>query len=316
MIDVVVARKQREARDICSFELVSADATPLPPFSAGSHIDVQTPCKEVRQYSLCNSAADENSYLIAVLREVAGRGGSASMHDSLNVGNRLTISEPRNHFPLAHDARRTLLMAGGIGITPLLSMAERLSNTGSDFDMHYCARSPERMAFRERIASSRYVNRVSLHFDDGNPEQLLRFDRILAGAASDTHLYVCGPGGFMSHVLGMARAADWPEERLHWEFFAGAPVGANSGAFRVKIASSGRLIEVAEGQTVIAALGAHGIDVPTSCEQGVCGTCLTRVIEGIPDHKDLFLTPAEHAANDQFLPCCSRAKSAVLVLDL
>jgi vanillate monooxygenase ferredoxin subunit len=316
VIDVVVARKQWEARNIYSFELVAADKTPLPPFSAGSHIDVTTPSKAVRQYSLCNAAADENSYLIAVLRESAGRGGSASIHDVLKVGDRLTISEPKNHFPLAHHARRSLLFAGGIGITPLLSMAERLSNTGSDFEMHYCARSLERMAFHGRISASNYADRVSFYFDDGDAEQKLQLDLLLSNTPSDTHLYVCGPGGFMNHVLDSARSAGWPPECLHWEFFANTPAAANAGTFHIKIASSGQLIEVAEGQTVIAALSAHGIDVPTSCEQGVCGTCLTRVIEGIPDHKDLFLTPAEQAANDQFLPCCSRAKSAVLVLDL
>jgi vanillate O-demethylase ferredoxin subunit len=265
---------------------------------------------------LCNSTADEDSYLIAVLREAAGRGGSASMHDFVQAGDRLLISEPRNHFPLAHHARRSLLLAGGIGITPLLSMAERLSNAGSDFEMHYCARSLERMAFRERIAASNYADRVSLHFDDGDPGQRMRLDRLLSSLAPDAHLYVCGPGGFMNHVLGSARAAAWPEENLHWEFFAGAPVTASPGTFQIKIASNGQLIDVAEGQTVVAALRANGIDVPTSCEQGVCGTCLTRVMAGIPDHKDLYLTPAEQAANDQFLPCCSRAKSAVLVLDL
>jgi vanillate O-demethylase ferredoxin subunit len=296
--------------------LMASDGTPLPPFSAGSHIDVTTPSKATRQYSLCNAATEEGSYLIAVLREPAGRGGSASMHDVLNVGDRLTISEPKNHFPLAHHARCSLLFAGGIGITPLLSMAERLSNTGGDFAMHYCARSLERMAFHGRISASNYADRVFFHLDDGGAEQKLQLDRLLSNTPSGTHWYVCGPAGFMNHVLDSARAAGWPQECLHWEFFANTPVTANAGTFRIKIASSGQLIEVAVGQTVIAALNAHGIEVPTSCEQGVCGTCLTRVIEGIPDHKDLFLTPAEQAANDQFLPCCSGAKSAVLVLDL
>lgn len=311
-----MARKQREAQDIYSFTLVAADGAALPPYSAGSHIDVHTPSKEVRQYSLCNAAADENSYLIAVLREPAGRGGSASMHDIVQVGDRLTISEPRNHFPLAHHAVRTILFGGGIGITPLLSMAERLANAGSAFELRYCARSRERMAFRTRIMSSKYADRVSLHFDNGDPEQRLQIDRILSGTARDTHLYVCGPKGFMTHILDSARAVGWPEEALHWEFFAGNPMAESTGSFQIKIASSGQVIGVAEGQTVIAALSANGIEVPTSCEQGVCGTCLTRVIEGVPDHRDLFLTPAEQAANDQFLPCCSRAKSAVLVLDL
>lgn len=193
-------------------------------------------------------------------------------------------------------------------------MAERLANTGSDFELRYCARSLERMAFRARIAESEYADRASFHLDDGDPEQRLRIEPLLSGAPRNTQLYVCGPKGFMSHILDSARA--WSEKTLHWEYFSGNPVADSTGSFAIKIASSGQIIQVADGQTVIAALCANGIEVPTSCEKGVCGTCLTRVIEGVPDHKDLFLTPAEQAANDQFLPCCSRAKSAVLVLDL
>jgi vanillate O-demethylase ferredoxin subunit len=316
VIDVVVARAQQEARDICSLKLVAVDDAPLPPFSAGAHIDVCTPSKAVRQYSLCNGPDDTDGYLIAVLREAAGRGGSASMHE-VQTGQRLSISEPRNNFPLAHHARRSLLLAGGIGITPLLSMAERLFNAGSDFAMHYCVRSLDRMAFHDRLSTAYYADRVSFHLDDGPVEQAFRLDEVLRNAAADTHLYVCGPGGFMNHVLGTTRAAGWAEDRLHWEFFAGAAANAEgAGAFRVMIASSGKIIEVGTDQSVIAALHARGIVIPTSCEQGVCGTCITGVLEGVPDHRDLFLSAVERAANDQFLPCCSRAKSQLLVLDL
>ena len=316
MIEVLVAHRQPEARDICSLKLVGVDNVPLPPFSAGAHIDVCTPSKAIRQYSLCNGPEDTDGYLIAVLLEAAGRGGSASMH-GLQAGQRLSISEPRNNFPLAHHARRSLLLAGGIGVTPLLCMAERLFHAGSDFEMHYCARSLDRMAFHSRLSSAPYADRVSFHLDDGPPGQAFRLDAVLRNAPPDSHLYVCGPGGFMNHVLGSARAAGWAGDRLHWEFFAGAAAPTEeAGAFRVMIASSGQVIDVGADQSVIAALRAHGIVIPTSCEQGVCGTCVTRVLEGVPDHRDRFFSAAEQAANDQFLPCCSRAKSPLLVLDL
>ena len=316
MIDVIVARVQQVARDICSLKLVGVDDAPLPLFSAGAHIDVCTPSKAIRQYSLCNGPDDTDGYLIAVLREVAGRGGSSSMHE-IQTGQRLSISEPRNNFPLAHHARRSLLLAGGIGVTPLLSMAERLFNAGNDFEMHYCARSLDRMAFHDRLSSAYYADRVSFHLDDGPAEQAFHLDVVLRNSAPETHLYVCGPGGFMNHVLGSARAAGWAEDRLHWEFFAGAGSSAEvAQAFRVMIASSGQVIDVGADQSVIGALQAHGIVIPTSCEQGVCGTCITRVLEGVPDHRDLFFSTAEQAANDQFLPCCSRSKSPLLVLDL
>lgn len=314
---VRVARKAMEARDIATFELVAVDGTPLPPFAAGAHVDVQLPGGLTRQYSLCNDPAETHRYLIGVLRDAASRGGSAAMHDQVREGDELTISVPKNHFPLAHGAARSLLVAGGIGITPILCMAERLATLGAEFELHYCTRSPERTAFTGRIAASGFAARVQHHFDDGAASQKLDIATLVAAPQPGTHLYVCGPKGFMDAVLGAARAAGWPEGQLHYEFFA-ADVGPSEsdGAFEVQLASSGRVVTVAKEQTVVAALSAIGVMIPTSCEQGVCGTCLTRVLEGEPDHKDLYLTPQEQEANDQFLPCCSRAKSARLVLDL
>jgi vanillate monooxygenase ferredoxin subunit len=316
-LSVRVARKAVEAQDICTFELVAVDGRPLPSFSAGSHVDVQLPGGLTRQYSLCNDPAESHRYLIGVLRDAASRGGSVAMHDQVQEGALLTISTPRNHFPLAHEAERHLLLAGGIGITPILCMAERLAIAGAAFEMHYCTRSPERTAFRKRITSSAYAPQVQFHFDDGAPAQKLDLDALLATPQAGAHLYVCGPKGFMDAVLGTARARGWPEAQLHYEFFA-ADVAPRSGddAFEVQLASSGRVIVVAKDSSVTQALSAAGVEVPTSCEQGVCGTCLTRVIEGVPDHRDLYMTPEEQAANDQFTPCCSRSKSARLVLDL
>jgi vanillate O-demethylase ferredoxin subunit len=196
-------------------------------------------------------------------------------------------------------------------------MAERLSVLGGKFEMHYATRSRDRTAFAARIQQAPYASRVRFHFDDGAPEQKLDVSRVLAAAGAGTHLYVCGPKGFMDHVLSTARAQGWPEDRLHYEFFGTVVVKTDQDqSFRVKLASSGRIILVPKEKTVVQALVAAGVEVPTSCEQGVCGTCLTRVLEGEPDHKDFYLTLAEQAANDQFMPCCSRSKSPMLVLEL
>lgn len=316
-LSVRVSRKAIEAQDICSFELVSVDGSPLPAFAAGSHVDVQVPGGPVRQYSLCNDPAESHRYLIAVLRDPVSRGGSSGMHERVREGDRLSISAPRNHFALAHDADSHLLLAGGIGVTPLLCMAERLAKIGAEFHMHYATRSPERTAFRQRIATSAFAARVAFHHDDGADTQKLDIPSLLAAPRAGRHLYVCGPKGFMDVVLGAARAQGWAEAQLHYEFFsAELATSANDDGFEVMLASSGRVIRVAPDRSVVQALAEAGVTVPISCEQGVCGTCLTRVIEGEPEHRDLYLTPEEQAANDQFLPCCSRARSARLVLDL
>jgi vanillate O-demethylase ferredoxin subunit len=314
---VRIARKTAEAVDICSFELVEADGKPLPAFSAGAHVDVDVGNGLTRQYSLCNDPAESHRYQIAVLRDPATRGGSAGMHDRMNEGDLVTISAPKNHFPLAHEARKSLLLAGGIGITPILCMAERLAVTGADFEMHYCTRSQDRTAFHDRIRGSRYAPRVQFHFDDGDAAQKFDIAARLATPEPGTHLYVCGPKGFMDAVLATARDRGWPQAQLHYEFFSAdvAPSAADE-SFEVQVASSGRIVVVPKDKTVVQALADAGIEVQTSCEQGVCGTCITRVLEGVPDHKDLYFTPEEQAKNDQFTPCCSRSKSARLVLDL
>ena len=315
-IAVRVARKSTEAIDICSLELVALDGAALPAFSAGSHIDVQLPGGITRQYSLCNNG-ESHRYVVSVLRDPASRGGSQAVHDQVAEGDTLTISAPRNHFALAHDAKQHLLLAGGIGVTPILCMAERLAVTGGDFHMHYCTRSKERTAFLQHITDAAYAERVVFHFDDGGATQKLDLAATLATPRDGVHLYVCGPKGFMDAVLATARAQGWPEAQLHYEFFAGVVVASDDDAsFEVQLASSGKVVRVPLGKTVVKALEEAGVEVQVSCEQGVCGTCLTRVLEGIPDHKDMYLTPEEQAANDQFLPCCSHAKSARLVLDL
>ena len=317
MMEILVTSKKIIANDICLFELASLESDTLPPFSAGAHIDVKMPNGITRQYSLCNHPHESHRYQIAVLKDPASRGGSLAMHQQINEGDHLQISEPRNHFPLVHDAKRSLLFAGGIGITPILCMAERLAHTGADFELHYCTRSPEKTAFIERIQASEFADHVHFHFDDGKGSQKLETAKILASPEPDTHVYVCGPGGFMEHVLETAQAQHWSAEQLHREYFSAGPISSvDDDSFDIKISSTGQVINIPSDKTVIEVLEAFDIEIPFSCESGVCGTCLTRVIEGIPDHKDVFLTEEEQAKNDQFTPCCSRAKSAQLVLDI
>jgi vanillate O-demethylase ferredoxin subunit len=315
-IEVRVARTAREAEDICVFELVRTDGAPLPAFEAGAHIDVHVGDGVVRQYSLCNPPHERHRYQIGVLRDAASRGGSVAMHDAIEEGAVLRVSAPRNHFPLAASGR-SLLLAGGIGVTPILAMAESLAAQGAQFEMHYCARSPERAAFRERIAQAPFAAHVHYHFDSGDAAQKLDLARLLAEADADTHVYVCGPGGFIDYVVDTAKAHGLPGARVHLERFAAAAVDTTGDtAFDVRLASSGKVVTVPPDRTVVQALASAGVEVMVSCEQGVCGTCLTRVLEGVPDHRDAYLTDEERAANDQFTPCCSRSKSRVLVLDL
>jgi vanillate monooxygenase ferredoxin subunit len=314
---VRVAAKTREADDITSFELVDPQAAPLQSFSAGSHIDVEVTTGLIRQYSLCNDPRESHRYLIGVLRQPASRGGSVTLIDTVEAGAELRISEPRNHFALDPRAERVLLLAGGIGITPMLCMAERLAHIGTPFELHYSARSRSRAAFYDRIAGSPFTEKVHFHFDD-RPGTRLDLAKLLGDRGARDHLYVCGPKGFIEAVLATALAAGWPPDQLHREFFAPVEDAKRSGdgAFEVEVASTGARLYIAAGQTVIDVLSANGFDIPVSCEQGVCGTCVTRVLKGTPDHRDMFMTDQEHARNDQFTPCCSRSKTDLLVLDL
>jgi vanillate O-demethylase ferredoxin subunit len=317
MIEVVVTRRHDEAEGIRSFELAAADCSALAAFEPGAHVEVHLPRGLVRAYSLCPEPAQAGRYLIAVLREPASRGGSAAMH-ALQAGDRLQIGTPRNLFALVPAAGQSLLFAGGIGITPLLAMAEHLQRRGEPWRLHYCARSASRMAFAERIRGGALAEHSQLHFDDGGPEQKLDLDRDLGPQRPGVHVYVCGPAGFMDFVLSGASARGWPDEQLHREYFS-APVPADAAGdtpFEVQIGRSGITCTVPAGRSVVDVLAERGIEIPVSCEQGVCGTCVTRVLDGVPDHRDAFLTDAEHAANHCFTPCCSRARSARLMLDL
>jgi vanillate O-demethylase ferredoxin subunit len=315
---LVVARTWREAAGVQCFELADPEGRELPPFTAGAHVDVEIEPGLTRQYSLCNDPRRRDCYQIAVLREEPGRGGSVALIDRTAAGGTLKVSEPRNHFALEPSARRSVLIAGGIGITPILCMAERLAHAGAPFELHYAARSPERAAFLERIRGSAFADRTRVYFSEGPEPVRLDLDAVLADPPPGAHLYVCGPPRLIEAALSAAKARGWPNSRTHREYFA-PPKGQAQGpaeAFEIEIASSGQVIVVPADRSATQALAEHGVEVATSCEQGVCGTCLTRVLDGEPDHRDVYLTPDEQAANDQVLLCCSRAKTRRLVLDL
>lgn len=315
-LTVRVIRKDALAEGIAGFTLASDGCTPLPAFEPGAHIDVRTPCGAVRQYSLCNPGSPDGCYQIAVLRDPAGRGGSVSMHDDVHEGTLLRVSAPKNHFPLREDTAHALLFAGGIGITPLIAMASQLHARGARFALHYQTRSLVRTAFAHPLTHGALAARTTLYHDD-IPAPRLEPKALLQQATPATHLYVCGPKGFMDTVICAARAESWDESRIHFEYFAAiATHTASDGGFEVLLARSGRTIRVASTQTVVQACEANGVVIPTSCLHGICGTCATRVLEGEVDHKDFYLTSEKRASHAQMLPCCSRAKTPRLVLDL
>jgi vanillate O-demethylase ferredoxin subunit len=309
----VLARND-ETPEIAAFEIADIDGGCLPPFEPGAHIDVEPAPGFVRPYSLSRLPDARGAYRIGVLKDPSSRGGSLAMH-ALSPGDTIRISDPRNHFAMVEDAPFTLLFAGGIGVTPLLAMAERLSGAGADFALHYCVRSLAHAAFREDLAI--HSGRVFLHRDDGASPQKLDIDAVLS-AHSDAHLYVCGPSGFMGWIERAARRAGVDPSRVHREYFGADPSAPidPGGPFRVKLARSGRVVDVAAGQTILSALCEQGVIIPKSCEAGVCGTCLTGVLAGEPDHRDYYLDNAEKAAGDRIIPCCSRSKSREMTLDI
>ena len=316
---LVVTSRKPEAAGICSYELASPDGAALPPFTAGAHLEVLTPGGQLRHYSLCGDPRDSLRYRIAVLRCPGSRGGSASMHDALHAGGPLECSRPRNHFPLAAEARHSILLAGGIGITPILCMARQLAADGASFELHYSCRSERHAAFRDELDAASFAAHVHFHFSAGDGAGRLDLDALLRQPAPRRHIYACGPAGFMDAVAGAAQRHGWPDGQFHAERFgagANAPAAARGPAFDIRIASTGQLVRVEEGVSALAALAASGVQLRSSCGQGVCGSCVTGVLQGQPEHRDQCLSPAERARNDCFTPCCSRSRSPLLVLDL
>jgi vanillate O-demethylase ferredoxin subunit len=313
LLNLMVAKRTDETDDILSVELAHPDGNCLPPFEAGAHIDIHVAEGLVRQYSICNSPSDRYRYRLGILRASQSRGGSSSLHAALKPGTRLAVGAPRSAFRLREGSTFGVLVGGGIGITPLMSMAHRLHELGTPFELHYCVRSQAQAAFISELASCKFKSAVQFHFDDGDPKQ--RFSPAVFAQRTAADLYLCGPAGFMEWITSSAVAAGLATGRIHSERFSAAPL-AGGCTFTVKAARSGVTVNVTDKQTIADALHTVGVSVQMSCEQGVCGTCLTRVVEGIPDHRDLFQTEAEKAANTHIAPCCSRSLSGVITLDI
>jgi len=315
MIEVVVSDIVQETSDIRRITLATSTGAALPAFEAGAHIDLHLPNGMIRQYSLVNPPGEPDTYQLGVLKEKSSRGGSAWIHETLAKADRLHVSEPRNLFPVVKTARRHILFAGGIGITPILSIARHLSALGADFAVYYSVRNKDEAAFYQDLLALSDCARLLADGRDAAQTVLLK---ALSNPSDDTHLYVCGPMGYVEAIRNVARLKEWPDSHFHTEAFCASPLPSDAvdRAFTIRLGRSGVTIPVGEGQTVLRALRAHGFDVPFSCEQGICGTCLTKVISGVPDHRDQYLTDEERAANDQFMPCCSRSKTPELVLDL
>lgn len=312
-IEVLVADVQQECEDVKSYTLVSATLEPLPSFDPGAHVDVQAGDLGLRQYSLCNDAAGAHDYRIAVKREASGRGGSAWMHAHVAPGDRLHISPPRNNFRLSAPGARHLLLAGGIGITPLLSMAEHLWQQRTHFELCCFVRSQAHLAFSERLRTAPWADRVRLHFDAPQGPKL-NLGALLSGPPDGSQLYMCGPAGFMQAVTQAAR--EWPETALHCEHFA--PVArepaCENAPFDVQLAQTGQRLHVPPDQSLLSVLREAGVSPMTSCEQGVCGTCVTRYLDGDPLHGDSCLSARERQTH--VAVCSARSRSALLVLDL
>ena len=307
-----------DAGDVRIFELRAADGAPLPPYAAGAHLDVTLGNSITRQYSLCCAAPCATSYRIAVKRDPRSRGGSQWLHAQAVVGGTLTIGVPRNAFTLQPSAGTYLLFAGGIGITPVLSMAYELQRAGLPFHLAYFARSTADLAFAAELATGPLAGSVTLVSGltpDGNAERIAAI--MDAAPPTGASVYTCGPAPFMETVLTLG-AARFGAHSVHQESFSAPAASAGAGAqpFILRLARSGRDIAVAAGVTALASLQEAGIDVDCSCEVGVCGTCRTAVIDGTPEHLDTVLSDAEKAANNCFMPCVSRSRTPVLCVDL
>ena len=310
---VRVARKWVCAAGIAAFELAPV-AGELPSFQPGAHLDVHLPNGLVRQYSLTNGPGLTGVYRIGVKREPEGRGGSRYMHDSVQVGDVLDLSVPRNNFTLRRDAARTVLIAGGIGITPLLAMAQTLARQRLTWELHYFAQSRDHIAFGEVLDP--LAGEVRMHLGL-TPEQTVdELHKITWSYAPANHAYVCGPGPMIEATRAIAAEAGWPEEAVHFEYFKNESPRDDATAFEVSLARSNKSLRIDAGMSLLDGLRNEGVDLPSSCEQGACGTCIATVLEGEPDHQDVYLNDSERAAGDRMLTCVSRATSRRLVLDL
>lgn len=304
-----------EAEGIASYELVARPGESLPAFSAGAHIDLHLPDKMVRSYSLASDPARRDHYLIAVALEGAGRGGSRWLHTVPRVGDTIAVQPPLNDFELNESAAHSVFIAGGIGITPFLAMAARLRALGRSWTLHYMVASPARAAFVHELQALAEAPGCALHLHYRcDLAERASVTRIVQLAADDAHLYCCGPAGMIDEFI--AASTSRPPAQVHFERFASAQAAATGHSYTIELARSGRRLAVPGGKTMLDVLLDNGLNIQYACSQGVCGTCLTGVLGGRPDHRDDYLTADEKAANKSIMVCCSGSLDETLVLDL
>ena len=315
LIEVRVASIASEAAGVNSYDLRPERGGHLPPFTAGAHIDLHLSSNMVRSYSLVNEQRERHRYVIAVALDRNSRGGSRFIHDAVRVGDRLSISMPRNNFPLAEAGVHSILIAGGIGITPLWCMAQRLQQLDRSWEMHYCARTRQAAAFYEALTRlpGDGRGRIRFNFDDESGGELLDLNALLNGADPAAHYYCCGPVPMLTAFE--EATASLPRDRVHVEYFTARDAPATSGGFTVVLARSGLAVDLPRGKSILETLLEAGIDVPNACQMGTCATCETRVLEGVPDHRDVVLSPEEKASNSVMMICCSGCIGDRLVLD-
>ena len=305
-----------EAEDILSFVLRPMNPALPEQIDPGSHVDVHLPNGMMRSYSLSNGPEEKRGYRLTVARDANSRGGSVYTHDQLRVGQIIDISKPRNNFRLAEQASMSVFISGGIGVTPFIPMIVRLNELGSPWRMHYCARSRDRAAFVkeiEQLAASGSGEFMANYDDESG---LLNLAGTLAAVPAGADVYCCGPTGMLDAFRAGAQKASIASDHVHFEYFSSNIERAAEGGFLVVLNKSGAEIPVEPGQTILQALTEHGVNVPYCCEEGICGSCETRVIDGLPDHRDMILSEEERQESKTMMICCSGSKSPRLVLDL
>jgi ferredoxin-NADP reductase/(2Fe-2S) ferredoxin len=315
-LQVKVQHTEKLTDDIKLFELVSLDGNDLPAFEAGAHIDIKINDQIRRSYSLTNDPAEHSKYVISVLDEPDGRGGSHWLHTNLATGDQITVVAPENNFQLAEDAGEHLFIAGGIGISPILSMGRHLKNRGARMSLHYCTKTPAQTAFIE-TARDIFGAGLTFHHDGGDPAKGIDLETTLRTRPEGAHVYICGPKGMIDAALKCA--AHWPQESVHYELFSGTETALkdDDGAFTVVLKKSGVTLEVLPGNSILDTIRKAGIMAESSCESGICATCQTDLLDGEADHRDEVLSPAEQDAQTSIIICMSRAKPGeTLVLDL
>jgi vanillate O-demethylase ferredoxin subunit len=310
-VDLVLESIEPETDQIRVFRFRGEAGAPLPAYEGGAHITFDLGPLGERDYSLIDWPEADELYTVAVQREEDGQGGSKAMH-ALNAGQSISVSEPNNDFPLVEDAAHVLLLAGGIGITPLISMATRLKLKDRSFELHYSARTASRMGFAGKLKAA-FGDSTHFYFDDTDP---LDLTALMKAQPSGTHLYVCGPKGMIDAARAAATDAGLQEDAIHVELFSAPQAQTGDTPFEVEIHSTGQVVTVASDQTIIEALETAGVDVMYDCQRGDCGICQADVISGTPDHRDVVLSDAEKASGKVMQICVSRAKCARLVLDL